>query len=442
MTVASSMTAGPGQDDPKTIWSWAFYDWANSAFTTLVVTFIYATYFTKSFGTDPEVTASYWGAAISISAVLIAVLSPILGAAADRAGARKLFLAVTTGICIAGTALLAFIAPGTPYAIPLALTVFVIANVGFEVSAVFYNAFLPVISSAAKIGRISGYGWGLGYLGGLVCMAIALVGFIQPETPWFGMTAGGGWNIRATNLLVAGWFLAFALPLFLNVPERRSGAVRFRPAEAFRDLAQTFRDIRRYREIFTFLMARLVYNDGLVTIFAFGAIYAGNTFGMDYTEVLLFGIALNVAAGLGAFVFGFVDDRVGGKRTILLSLWVLGLATCIAVWAPTKVWLWVGGMLIGLAIGPNQSASRSLMGRFVPQRHQAEFFGFFAFSGKATSFLAPILYTTASRIFDSFRAGVATVLVFFVVGGVLLALVDEAAGITAAGGASAPGGIG
>jgi UMF1 family MFS transporter len=413
------------RDTPKVVWSWALYDWANSAFTTLVVTFIYATYFTRSFGVDPEVTASWWGRAVAVSAVLVALLSPVLGAAADRAGARKRFLAVATGLCVAGTVVLAFIAPGSERAVVLALTAFVVANVAFELGNVFYNAFLPTVASPERLGRVSGHGWALGYLGGLVCMAVALFGFIQPEVPWFGISREDGWNVRATNLLVAGWILVFALPLFRNVPEVRTAAVRLDPLGAFRELGTTFGELRRYREAFKFLLARLVYNDGLVTIFAFGGIYAATTFGFSTTEVLYFGIALNVAAGLGAWLFGFVDDRLGGKRTVMFSLVALSLAGALAAWAPTATWLWIAGMLIGLFVGPNQSASRSMLARMVPEEKQAEFFGFFAFSGKATSFLAPLLYGEASRAFGSLRAGVATVLVFFVVGMVLLARVRE-----------------
>src|SRR5690606_13879068 len=161
-----------------------------------------------------------------------------------------------------------------------ALVLFVIANVAFELGGVFYNAFLPVIASPARIGRVSGYGWGLGYVGGLACMALALVGFVQPEVPWFGLSKEAGWNVRATNLLVAAWFLVFSVPLFLNVPERRKGPMRLDIRGAVAELARTVADIRRYREIVKFLVARLIYNDGLVTIFAFGGIYAAGTFGM------------------------------------------------------------------------------------------------------------------------------------------------------------------
>jgi len=421
----------PARDVPRVIWSWALYDWANSAFTTLVVTFIYSTYFTKAMAPDEVIGTAWWSRAIGLSAVLIAVLSPIMGAAADRGGTRKRSLAVTTAVCVAGSVALAFIAPGMPNAALLALAVFVVANVAFEMGMVFYNAFLPTIASQERIGRVSGYGWGLGYVGGLLCMVVALVGFVQPDTPWFGLSKENGFNVRATNLLVAAWYLVFALPLFLNVPERPTGAKTLNLRESLAELGRTFRALGRYREVVKFLVARLVYNDGLVTVFAFGGIYAAGTFGMPLSEVILFGIALNVFSGIGALVFGMVDDRLGGKKTVLITLAALCVATGLAVWAPTKTWLWAAGILIGVFVGPNQSASRSLMGRFVPERHQAEFFGFFAFSGKITSFLGPVLLGIATTAFASQRAGVATVLLFFVLGGGLLLAVNERAGMAA-----------
>lgn len=429
---AVATTAPNGRDVPKVIWSWALYDWANSAFTTLVVTFIYATYFTKAMAPDEVTGTTWWGRAVAVSALTTALISPLLGAAADRSGLRKRFLAITTAICIVATILLAFVAPGMANGAMIALTLFVIAEIAFEAGNVFYNAFLPTIASSERIGRVSGYGWGLGYVGGLVCLGIALIGFVQPEVPWFGMSQLEGWNIRATNLLVAVWFMIFALPLFFNVPEKRiaGGSISFRAALG--ELAQTARDIRHYREIVRFLVARLIFNDGLVTVFAFGGIYAAGTFGMSFSEVIMFGVALNVASGLGAFLFGFVDDKIGGKKTILWSLAALTVATALAVWAPTRGWFWVAGILIGIFVGPNQSASRSLMARFVPSKHQAEFFGFFAFSGKATAFMGPLLLSILTDAFNSQRAGIAVVIVFFVVGGVILASVNEKNGIAAA----------
>lgn len=429
---AAAVAAPNSRDIPKVIWSWALYDWANSAFTTLVVTFIYATYFTKAMAPDTYTGTNWWGHAASISAIITALISPLLGAAADRGGSRKRFLAVSTVISAIATILLAFIAPGMAYAPVIALTLFVIAEVAFESGNVFYNAFLPTIASPERIGRVSGYGWGLGYVGGLVCLGVALIGFVQPAVPWFGMSQLEGWNIRATNLLAAAWFLLFSLPLFFNVPEKRIHGAGISFRAALGELAQTFRDIRRYGEIAKFLVARVVFNDGLVTIFAFGAIYASGTFDFSPSEVILFGMALNVASGLGAFLFGFVDDKIGGKQTILWSLVALTCATALAVWAPTRGWFWVAGILIGIFVGPNQSASRSLMGRFVPEKHQSEFFGFFAFSGKATAFIGPFLFGEMTLAFKTQRAGVATVIVFFIVGGIILATVDEKKGIAAA----------
>jgi hypothetical protein len=211
---------------------------------------------------------------VAVSALLTAILSPILGAGADRAGARKRFLAMATALCIGATTLLGFVPPDMANAGIIALTLFVIADVSFETGYVFYNAFLPTIASPERIGRVSGYGWGLGYVGGLVCMFIALVGFVRPEVPWFGLSTEAGFNVRATTFLVAIWFLVFSIPLFLFVPERRLAGVRVEPGAALRELGRTARAIGRYREMVKFLIARLVFNDGLVTVFAFGGIYA------------------------------------------------------------------------------------------------------------------------------------------------------------------------
>jgi UMF1 family MFS transporter len=430
--IAPAAADPASRDVPRIVWSWAFYDWANSAFNTLIGTFIYSTYFTQAIAPDEVTGTAWWSRAVALSGILTALISPFLGSAADAAGARKPFLGMTTCLCVFATALLTFVTPGAPNAALIALGLYVLADVSFEVGYVFYNAFLPTIASTEKIGRVSGYGWGLGYAGGLACMGIALVGFVQPDVPWFGLSKEAGFNIRATNLLVAVWFLTFSLPLFLFVPERRLGPVRVNLAATGRSIAATFRDIGHYRDITRFLIARLVFNDGLVTVFAFGGIYAAGTFGMSLSEVIAFGFALNIASGLGAFAFGFLDDRIGGKKTIMLTLVALSTATLLAVWAPTRGWFWVAGVLIGIFVGPNQSASRSLMSRFVPEARQAEFFGFFALSGKVTSFMGPILLGLITVATGSQRAGVATVLVFFVVGGALLLTVDEKRGMEVA----------
>lgn len=421
------------KDDRTTIAAWCTYDWANSGFTTLVVTFIYSTYFVQAFADDAGTGTLLWSRGIVISSILIALLSPLLGAAADRGGARRTFLIISTLVCVAATTLLAFVTPDQSNAVLKALTVFIIANVAFEIGMVFYNAFLPTVASPERIGRVSGYGWGLGYAGGLGCLVVALLGFVGLPglEPLLTLSTEQAFNVRATNLLVAGWFLIFSVPIFLWVRDPAEGTGGIHIGQAFADLKATAHKIRQYRQIIRFLLARLVFNDGLVTVFAFAGIYASGTFGFSQSDIIVFGIVINVAAGLGAWVFGIMDDRRGGKSTIMVSLAALSVATLIAVFAPTRAWLWVAGIGIGIFAGPNQSASRSLMGRFVPERHQSEFFGFFAFSGKATAFLGPLLLGILSEAYGQ-RVGVSVVVLFFLAGGALLWTVDEKEGIDAA----------
>ena len=409
----------------KEIWSWCFYDFGNSAFTTLVITFIYSTYFTKAIA-ENEIDGTYlWSQAIAITAVIVSLLSPILGAIADKGGYRKIFLALTTYMSIGATALLFFPIKGQ---ILFALILVVIANVNFELGGVFYNAYLPEIVSLKKIGRISGIGWGAGYLGGLLAMLVAMIGFVSPDVPWFGLNIDTGEHIRATNILVAAWFFIFTLPAILYLKEKkiesanRIGVVVLNSIQA---LKKTFQEIKIYKNTVRFLISRLIYNDGLVTIFAFGAVYASGTFGFTFDEIMIFGIVLNIAAGSGAFLMGYIDDVIGGKLTIQISLIGLMIAVLLAVFANSKLLFWVSGIIVGLFAGPNQSASRSLMGRLTPPDKINEFYGFFAFSGKLTSFLGPMLLGIFTKYFSSQRYGVAVVFIFFFVGFLLMRNVNE-----------------
>jgi UMF1 family MFS transporter len=416
----------------KEIFAWTLYDFANSAFTTLIVTFIYATYFVKAIAPDEITGTVLWSRAVTASALTVAVLSPLLGAVADHGGYRKRFLIITSWIAILGSIVLYGILPG---AVLSALIWFFIANVGFELGMIFYNAYLPEIAQPSNVGRISGYGWSLGYVGGLLAMFIAMVGFVQPEIPWFGLSHEVGQNIRATNLLVAAWFALFSLPIFLLIPERRTGfqgSIVELSGEAVERLIKTFRQIKQYSQILLFLIARMIYNDGLVTIFAFGGIYAAGTFDFTFQEIMIFGIALNVAAGAGAFILGLFDDRLGGRTTILISLIGLLAATILAATTNDRTMFWIAGIGIGLLVGPNQSASRALMARFTPPDKRNEFFGFFAFSGKATAFLGPLLFGIFTGIFNSQRAGIWIIAVLFVVGGLILLRVNESKGISQA----------
>jgi MFS transporter, UMF1 family len=409
---------------PRTVWSWALYDFANSPFTTLVITFVYATYFTQAIASDPIEGTALWSRAVTITALIVAFASPALGALADRGGYRKLFLVIATVVCAGTTAALYRVLPGE---VAAALVLLVVANVAYEFGGVFYNAFLPDIAPRERMGAVSGWGWGLGYIGGLLALAVALVTLVQPETPWFGFSRDAGENVRATNLLVAVWFLVFSVPLLLWVHEDKTRvSPRGRIArEAYGQLRRTFAEIRKHRQTVRFLVARLIYNDGLVTIFAFGGIYAAETFDFTLEEVLLFGIVINLFAGIGAVAMGYLDDWIGAKQTIVISLIGLIVATLVAILAADRVWLWVAGIFIGIFSGPNQAASRSLMGRFVPPGMQNEFFGFFAFSGKLTAFLGPFLLGLLTQLSGSQRVGVSVVIALFVVGLVLLLRVDE-----------------
>ena len=422
----------------KTVWGWALYDFGNSAFTTLIVTFIYSVFFAQEIAPDGDTGTVQWATAISFTAIVVALASPFLGALADLGGHRRRYLFITTAVAILGSALLYLPTPGE---VRLALVIFVIGNVAYELSGVFYNSYLPDISTSDNIGKISGYGWSLGYLGGLLAMGIALIGFILPESPWFGLGAGEEGlfqNVRAIPVLVALWFAVFAIPMFRWVPEPEHpdappiGALL---RGTVGQLVSTFKQIRRYGQIVRLLIARMFYNDGLVTIFALGPLYAAEVFGFTLTEVMYWGLALNVTAGLGAFAMGYLDDRIGGRKTILISLVGLTLATAWATLAPagSKTSMFLAGLVVGVFVGPNQAASRSLLGRFVPPEKETEFYGFFAFSGKAIAFLGTAAYAALTTAFGSQRYGVGGIIVFFLVGGLILATVDEEAGVAASG---------
>jgi UMF1 family MFS transporter len=365
---------------------------------------------------------------------------------ADQGGRRRLYLIIATWVCVVATVALFFVTPATPNKILLACLFFVIANSAFDLGGVFYNSFLPMVAPPEKLGTVSGIGWGVGYTAGIVSMLIALfamVGLPGVVDPFLPLPTEEDFNIRAVLLLVAGWFAIFSIPMFLLVKDEGSTRKGAGVREAIQELRSTFREVRRYKETAKFLLARLIFNDGLVTIFSMSAIYMGAVFQMELGEIMVYGIVINVVAGLSAFAFGFVDDRLGGKRTVMISVVTLGVAVVVGAFAPTEGWFWVAGVLVGIAAGPNQAASRSLMSRFVPENQQAEFFGFFSFSGKATAFLGPFLFATLTNAFRdqglSFppeRIGISVLILFFLFGGLDLATVDETEGIRAAKAAS------
>jgi MFS transporter, UMF1 family len=405
----------------RALLAWCTYDWANSAFPTVIVTFVFAAYFAKGVAADEVTGTSQWSFAISLSMLATAALGPLLGAIADHGGRRKPWVLAFTTLMASATALLWFAEPKAD-AVWWILLCFALANFAFETATIFYNAMLPAIAPPSMIGRLSGWGWGLGYTGGLVCLAVALVVLIRPDPPLFGLQAAAAEPVRATALLVAGWVAAFSLPFFLLTPDGASAVLS--PAEAVRRGLRTLRgtvaQLRRHRQIALFLLAHMIYTDGLNTLFSVGGIYAAVTFGMDFDELLLFGIALNVTAGLGAFAFGWVDDWIGSKRTVLIALAGIGLLGAAILLVQTKLLFWAFALPIGIFLGPAQSASRSLMARISPPEVYTEMFGLYALSGKATAFMGPALFGWVTALTGNQRIGLSTILVFLLVGALLL----------------------
>lgn len=412
---------------PRAQFAWCFFDWANSAFPTVIATFVFAAYFTKGIAPDEITGTSLWGYAMSGSAFAIAIAGPLLGAVADHAGRRKPWIALFTSLCVAATALLWFAQPDASFVL-YALLLVVLANFAFEMGMVFYNAMLPDLVPQHRLGRLSGWAWGLGYVGGLACLVVGLMLFVQPDPPLFGLDRETAEPVRMTTLLVAVWFGLFSLPFFLWTPDTpASGLTLVKSVRlGLSTLASTLREIRKYKQIARFLLARMIYTDGLNTLFAFGGIYAAGTFGMTFQEIMIFAIGLNVTAGLGAASFAWIDDWLGSKRTILISVAALTVLGGAMLAIDSKTLFWAYGLGLGIFVGPTQAASRSMMARMAPEALRTEMFGLYAFSGKATAFLGPALLGVVTAAFGSQRAGMATILVFFIVGGLLMLWVREA----------------
>jgi UMF1 family MFS transporter len=393
------------------------FDFANSAYTTVIITFVFATYFTQGVAPDTETGTALWGTAQGLSALLIAIISPIVGAIADYSGRRKWWVAVCSIATLIATSLLWYAEPKSE-SILWILAAVVIANIGFEVGQVFYNALLPSVAPQSKLGRISGWAWGCGYFGGLVCLALCLFGFIQADTPPFGVSAFEAGGVRATSLIVAVWFGIFSIPFFLWVPDNALHQQNIGAAlkNGMAQLLQTIRKVRDYPDIVRYLIARTFYNDGVNTIFAFGGIFAAGTFGMSVAEVIQLGIALNVTAGIGAALFGYVDDRLGSKRTIYISVIAVILFGALTILAPSKGWFWAWALVLSTFFGPVQAASRTMMARLAPEEVRTEMFGLYALTGKAIAFLGPLAVAWGTAATGSQRWGLASVLVFLAIG--------------------------
>lgn len=410
--------------------SWCLYDWANSAFNTVIITFIYSVYFARAVVGDETEGSAIWSYAIAISGFLIAILGPVLGAVADHYGARKGWLAFFSLLSIAATALLWFGAPDPSfYNIIFILTLVIIANIGFELSLIVYNAMLPHIAPPHMLGRISGWSWGLGYVGGLACLVLALFGLVGlgDTPPWFELPRGGSEHIRASAPFAALWFLAFSLPLLLFTHDAAHTGLTVRQAlgRGLGQLKQTFRQIKNHANLARFLIASAIYRDGLNTLFAVGGLYAAGSFGMSFEEILIFAIGLNVSAGVGAVLFSFVDDRLGSKPTILAALTALigiGLAVLLV---QDKTVFTLLALALGIFIGPAQAASRTLAARLTPPEMVGQTYGLYAFTGKSVAFFGPLAFAAVTDMFDSQRAGMATIVLFWLAGMIVLLKVRE-----------------
>jgi UMF1 family MFS transporter len=444
----------------RALLGWILFDWAAQPFFTLVTTFVYAPYFASAVVADPAQGQAWWGFATSAAGLTIALLSPLLGAIADAGGPRKPWIAAFGTLLVIGSSLLWLGRPGDSATVLPVLAAFAIGTIGVEFATVFNNGMMARLVPPERLGRLSGTGWAAGYVGGMISLILTL-GFLaaNPETgktllgvtPLFGLDAAAREGDRASGPLSALWFVVFVLPLFLFTPdEARRLPLRQAVRRGLASLVGTVRDLPAHRNVATFLAANMIYTDGLVALFAFGGIYAAGTFGWSTIEIGIFGILLTITGTIGAFVGGRLDDRFGAKAVILGSLTMLVLAGIgilsvgrdhVAFVVPTapplagdglygavaeKVYVALG-LFIGVAAGPLQAASRTLLVRLSPPDRVTQFFGLFALSGKVTSFLGPFLVGVVTAVTLNQKAGMAVLIAFFCLGAALLLRVETKA---------------
>lgn len=415
------------KESTRSLFSWALFDWANSAFFTVIQTFVFATYFMQSVVKDETLGSTLWGNTIGAAGFLIAISAPFVGAVADQMGRRKPWIAWFSILCIAATAGLWFVGPSEQN-ITLALILVFVGTVGSEFAIIFYNAMLPDLASKEHMGRWSGWAWGLGYAGGLACLVVALFVFVDVQNPPFGLDKAAAEHVRATFLLVAVWYALFSLPLFLFSNDRKKTNLKLKKATrlGWQQLKISIANVREYKYIVQFLIARMIFIDALATVFAFGGIYAAGTFNFNERDVLIFGIGLNITAGIGAAIFAWLDDLMGSRTTMLFSLVGLIVTTTGVLVVTGLTWFWIFGLVLGIFVGPVQAASRTYMARVSPPDLENQMFGLMALSGKVTSFLGPLLVGWLTYITDSQRIGMSVIVVLFVIGFTVLYFVPDA----------------
>lgn len=406
--------------------AWAMWDWGSAAFNAVMITFVFGTYLASdTFGPDDRGT-SWLAAGNAIAGVIIALTAPVIGQRADRDGRRSLWLAVNTGLVILTTAACFFVQPDEAYLL-LGVILLSAGNVFFEFAGVQYNAILVDISTPSTIGRISGLGWGAGYLGGIFLLLLVYLGFIGGDTHWFGITDDQAMNIRVVTVFAALWFLVFALPVVVVMRRRKrqepvqSKAARVSIGESYRQLLRTIAHLWKHeRNTFWFLISSAVFRDGVSAVFSYGAILGTTVYGVDPGNILFFGIAANVVAAAGAFIGGLFEDKFGPKRVIVASLVGL-LASAIIVFVQNgTLAFWIWGLFLCAFVGPVQSSARAFLGRLTTVETAGEIYGLYATTGRSVSFLTPTLIAIFVGLTGESRMMVPAIIMVLIAGLLLL----------------------
>ncbi len=397
----------------KNIFGWIMYDFANSSYTTIIVTVIYSVYFKNIVVNQGELGTALWGRAISISMLMVAISAPIFGAVADYSRAKKKFLFYFCYLTVIFTGLLYFVQAGNVFT---GMLFFIIANFGFNNGNVFYNALLPDVAPRNEIGRISGLGWAVGYIGGLLSLFLILP---LVHNDW----------VRLVFPTIAAFFGIFAIPTFILLQEVKKSSKRTNYFKvAYKRIKNSVKNISNFKELIKFIVSYLIYNDGIIIVISFAAIYGATRFGMDEKELITYFIIANVSSIFGALIFGYILDKIGAKKTISITLIVWIMVIIAAFLSRDLKEFYYVGILAGIAIGSSQSSSRTMMVLLTPNDKMAEFFGFYSVTGRIASILGPLVYGEIARITGDQRWAILSVLIFFVTGFILLQFVDEKRG--------------
>ncbi len=398
------------------VFSWTLFDFANTAFYVIVLTVGYPLYFKQVVAGNSPRADFLWGAAFSASMLIVAILSPILGATADYGTGKKRFLGIFTALCISATAGLFFIEQAM---VAAGMLLLIAANVGFESGLVFYDSFLPEITTERSYGRVSGYGFAMGYVGSLVTLIVAFPLYSA------GFAESNLFNVRSSFAIAAAFFLVFSAPLFLFLPDRqRTASLKLNFVKiGIERVRATFHDFSRYKNIGRFLLAYFCYIDGINTIIIFSSIFAMQTLKFDLSEIVIFFGVVQTSAIVGSAIFGVLADKWGHKQalTVTLLLWIAIVGG--AYFVETKTMFYVVGVLAGIALGSSQSTSRSLMTHITPLEKKTKFFGFYSFFGKASAILGPLVFGLVSSFVDQ-RTAILSVAVFLVTGMLLVQRVE------------------